>query len=209
MSQHPSAPPSPKTDIAPEVIAANSKDGQVLSLEETEGVLSGAVQAPGSEGLTPTKKSSRRKSSGEVSSQMPTSGTAGSDLGAAGDESRVSSVAGEEVVEDSDEEYMDEDERIIAAGGAGIPIDENGNPRPLLAELTPSDHGRKCLVLDLDETLLHSSFKVCLFPTFASELLLINGTLSKPTLRILSFQSRLKTKFIMYTFSSDLVLTTL
>lgn len=82
--------------------------------------------------------------------------------GLAADESHVSSASstGDEALEDSEDEYLDEDERIIAAGGMGIPVDENGLPRPLLAELTPSDNGRKCLVLDLDETLLHSSFKV-------------------------------------------------
>ena len=152
-----SAPPSPKADIAPEVIAANSRTGATLPLDETEGILSGAVQAPGSEGLTPTKKSSRRKSSGEASSM-------GMGGGENGNDSRVSSVAGnaDEVLEDSEDEYMDEDERIIAQGGAGIPMDEHGNPRPLLIELTPSNNGRKCLVLDLDETLVHSSFKVYL-----------------------------------------------
>lgn len=45
----------------------------------------------------------------------------------------------------------------------GIPIDEDGNPAPLLKELTPAYKGKKCLVLDLDETLVHSSFKVCFF----------------------------------------------
>ena len=153
-----SAPPSPKAEISPEVIAATSKTGATLPLDETEGILSGAVQAPGSEGLTPSKKSSRRKSTGEVSTMA---------MGASegGDESRVSSAAGgnaDDALEDSEEEYMDEDERIIAQGGAGIPIGENGLPRPLLVELSPSDGGRKCLVLDLDETLVHSSFKVSL-----------------------------------------------
>jgi len=32
----------------------------------------------------------------------------------------------------------------------------------LLKPLATEDAGKKCLVLDLDETLLHSSFKVCL-----------------------------------------------
>lgn len=34
-------------------------------------------------------------------------------------------------------------------------------PRALLPPITPEHKGRKCLVLDLDETLVHSSFKVC------------------------------------------------
>ncbi|ORY33459.1 HAD-like domain-containing protein [Naematelia encephala] len=42
----------------------------------------------------------------------------------------------------------------------GIPLDENGQPAPLLPVLDKQHQGRKCLVLDLDETLLHSSFKM-------------------------------------------------
>jgi RNA polymerase II subunit A small phosphatase-like protein len=34
-------------------------------------------------------------------------------------------------------------------------------PNPLLPAALPHLSGRKCLVLDLDETLVHSSFKVC------------------------------------------------
>lgn len=164
--------PSPKPEIAPEVLAASQPGGTPLSRDETGDVLSGAVQAPGSEGLTPKKEKRRKSSSGERS-------TDGAGLLAAaggGDTSRVSSLTSsqdsgddeeegeeEEAVEDSEEEeYIDEEERIIAQGGMGIPIDENGNPAPLLKELTPSYHGKKCLVLDLDETLVHSSFKVSL-----------------------------------------------
>ncbi|EKC98705.1 protein phosphatase [Trichosporon asahii var. asahii CBS 8904] len=59
-----------------------------------------------------------------------------------------------------DEDFEDEEDRLIAQGGIGIPLDENGNPAPLLPPLLDMDKGRKCLVLDLDETLLHSSFKM-------------------------------------------------
>lgn len=37
---------------------------------------------------------------------------------------------------------------------------QDGVPRPLLPPVSPKHAGRKCLVLDLDETLVHSSFKV-------------------------------------------------
>lgn len=37
---------------------------------------------------------------------------------------------------------------------------KNGVATPLLPPVKPEHVGRKCLVLDLDETLLHSSFKV-------------------------------------------------
>lgn len=35
-------------------------------------------------------------------------------------------------------------------------------PRPLLPPIAPEHIGRKCLVLDLDETLVHSNFRVSL-----------------------------------------------
>lgn len=59
-----------------------------------------------------------------------------------------------------DEDFEDEEDRLIAQGGIGIPLDEHGNPAPLLPPILDIDTGRKCLVLDLDETLLHSSFKM-------------------------------------------------
>ncbi|KZV93693.1 NLI interacting factor [Exidia glandulosa HHB12029] len=37
---------------------------------------------------------------------------------------------------------------------------QDGEPLPLLPTISPHHAGRKCLVLDLDETLVHSSFKV-------------------------------------------------
>ena len=45
-----------------------------------------------------------------------------------------------------------------AAAGAIMPTEP---PKWLLPPLSPRLAGRKCLVLDLDETLVHSSFKVC------------------------------------------------
>lgn len=58
------------------------------------------------------------------------------------------------------EEEEDLEERLIMNGGVGIPIGPDGVPRPLLPPIAPQHAGRKCLVLDMDETLLHSSFKV-------------------------------------------------
>lgn len=74
-----------------------------------------------------------------------------------GEESEESSI--EE--DDRRAEEEDEEERLILEGGAGIPKGPDGVPRPLLPPLSPQHAGRKCLVLDLDETLVHSSFKVC------------------------------------------------
>ncbi|KAI5476806.1 protein phosphatase [Pseudohyphozyma bogoriensis] len=62
------------------------------------------------------------------------------------------------------EEEEEEEDDVVARGGMGIPLDEDGNPRPLLGELVEGMEGRKCLVLDLDETLVHSSFKRMSFP---------------------------------------------
>ena len=63
-----------------------------------------------------------------------------------------------------DEDYLTDDQteeqRLIMQGGIGIPLDEFGNPCPLLPGIGSLDTGRKCLVLDLDETLVHSSFKM-------------------------------------------------
>ena len=120
---------------------------------------------PGSEAqLTPNKKH-RRRSGGEASSAHLTPSGSKADLTGV-TAADIESESGDDAAEESEEEYMDEDERIVAQGGAGIPLDEDGNPRPLLVELTPSDHGRKCLVLDLDETLVHSSFKFIHAPDF-------------------------------------------
>ncbi|KAJ3214455.1 hypothetical protein HDU67_001640 [Dinochytrium kinnereticum] len=49
----------------------------------------------------------------------------------------------------------------VAQGGAGVGGGGKRMPEKkwLLKPLTPEDAGKKCLVLDLDETLVHSSFK--------------------------------------------------
>ncbi|CED82022.1 protein phosphatase [Phaffia rhodozyma] len=57
-----------------------------------------------------------------------------------------------------DDEESDDDVGLL--GGVGIPLGPDGEPRPLLPPLGSHHNGRKCLVLDLDETLLHSSFKM-------------------------------------------------
>ncbi|TFY72138.1 hypothetical protein EVG20_g878 [Dentipellis fragilis] len=112
---------------------------KLLPEAETEGVTSGAVQPPGSTGE-------------EV---------AGVRAESSGDESDGTSFTEEEEGEDGAgvEEVEDEEDRLIMSGGAGIPIGPDGEPRPLLPPIAPQHAGRKCLVLDLDETLVHSSFK--------------------------------------------------
>ena len=139
-------PPSPKTHLLPP--------------SETAGVTSGAVQAPGSTGREEEEDSQGASSDEEDGEHNGTSG--------------------EGTVPDDDDE-----DRLILQGGIGIPIVvrdsitlsgsppvsnfldtfpfQDGVPRPLLPPVAPEHRGRKCLVLDLDETLLHSSFKVCFF----------------------------------------------
>ncbi|KAF8161011.1 HAD-like domain-containing protein [Crassisporium funariophilum] len=102
---------------------------------------SGAVQPPGSKGDSPTH---------EKPHASPAH-THGGD----GEESEDTSYTEEEELEDPE----DEEERLIFNGGAGIPIGPDGVPKPLLPPISPQHAGRKCLVLDLDETLVHSSFK--------------------------------------------------
>lgn len=128
---------------------------QLLPLEETDGVTSGAVQPPGS--------------TGEPIARIPTNES--SDY--------PDSMMDEEIAMLDEQE---EEERLMRNGGNGIPIGpvsllplrgfvyaklaiQDGLPRPLLPPVAPQHAGRKCLVLDLDETLVHSSFKV-LFLTF-------------------------------------------
>lgn len=72
-----------------------------------------------------------------------------------------------------------------------------GDQKWLLPPLRPELRGRKCLVLDLDETLVHSSFKVC--PTHAclwSLPLITSRFCTKPTSR---YQSRSKVSTTTYT----------
>ncbi|WFC95148.1 protein-serine/threonine phosphatase [Malassezia brasiliensis] len=60
----------------------------------------------------------------------------------------------------SEQELIAEEQRLISQGGTGILLDEYGQPRPLLPAAQGETATRKCLVLDLDETLVHSSFKM-------------------------------------------------
>lgn len=60
----------------------------------------------------------------------------------------------------SEQELIAEEQRLISQGGTGILLDEYGQPRPLLPAAQGVAATRKCLVLDLDETLVHSSFKM-------------------------------------------------
>lgn len=185
----PSAPASGDSDaskqaeesamVAATAASNNSRAGATLSQEETEGVTSGAVMPPGKE--TPAK-GRRRRSGKNGPESLITSVPEPGQRQVQRDSDDSDDDASDDDDDDDDE---DEEQGLIARGGVGIPIGEvrlrpsfvvlcprpggmltshprfqDGLPHPLLDELAPELKGRKCLVLDLDETLVHSSFKV-------------------------------------------------
>lgn len=190
----------PVSQPLPTAPTANS--GVVLPAEETEGVTSGAVVPPGQvaasqvpQAPTPTPRQRRRRAKQQQQARSGTDGiiTSVPEPGAVGggillaprhDEITSSEISTDEEDEDDldeseeEEEEEDEEQMLIARGGVGIPIGEDGLPHPLLDELSSDLHGRKCLVLDLDETLVHSSFKVSVLWPVAGSLLRL--TLSYP-----------------------------
>lgn len=147
--------PTQQTDQT--VIVPPTPTKILLPQEETKDVTSGAVQPPGSTGGDPIYEQALANVQQQQQDQQQRQGR---DSGDDSDES--TSFTDEEDLDDGHpmDEVEDEEERLIMNGGAGIPIGPDGLPRPLLPPLSPKHAGRKCLVLDLDETLVHSSFKV-------------------------------------------------
>ena len=189
------APSTPVTMPDEEVgLAKMFKDwwNLLTTLYQTAGVTSSAVQAPGSGSellaITPRRASQHREPSDASDAQNGTSsadadrtGTSGgyTDISESDREESSRRTGDQEAEYPLEEEYEDEEDRLIAQGGMGIPLDEvrpttqsrprdevgltawqHGLPAPLLPAMIKAHLGRKCLVLDLDETLLHSSFKV-------------------------------------------------
>ncbi|BGP57158.1 hypothetical protein JCM8202_005405 [Rhodotorula sphaerocarpa] len=170
----------------PPPTAPASQRGVVLPAEETEGVTSGAVVPPGQVAAsqaqsppTPTPRQRRRRAKQQqqqartgtesIITSVPEPGAVGGGilLAPRHDETTSSEFSTDDEEDDEDEEDLaeseeeeDEEQMLIARGGVGIPIGEDGLPHPLLDDLTEDLLGRKCLVLDLDETLVHSSFKM-------------------------------------------------
>ncbi|KAK2467769.1 hypothetical protein APHAL10511_000064 [Amanita phalloides] len=111
---------------------------------DLDNVMSGGVQQPGSGAILD------RTRGGEDSNQN-----------GVGEESEGSSFTEDDDLDDINgmDEVDDDEDRLILNGGTGIPIGPDGIPRPLLPPIAAQHIGRKCLILDLDETLVHSSFK--------------------------------------------------
>lgn len=160
------SPAATETDPAEiEVIVPPTPTKALLPISETEGMTSGAVQPPGSTGtdifspsLSTPVDVSHTPSVGTPSHAGDTSHTATDSEGSFTDEEGHGESEEPEVEEVEPMEEDDED-ALILNGGAGIPIGPDGELRPLLPPIAPHHVGRKCLVLDLDETLVHSSFK--------------------------------------------------
>ncbi|SJK97406.1 uncharacterized protein ARMOST_00658 [Armillaria ostoyae] len=119
----------------PDVIVPPPSSVYLLPQDETDGVTSGAVQPPGSTGEPIARTPTRDTDDSEATSYMDDDG------------------------DDTQIDMQAEEDRLIKNGGCGIPIGPDGMPQPLLPPIAPHHAGRKCLVLDLDETLVHSSFR--------------------------------------------------
>ncbi|KAJ7783066.1 HAD-like domain-containing protein [Mycena metata] len=136
------APPAINIERPPsradsEIIVQPPLSTHLLPEDETDGLTSGAVQPPGSTGDIIARTHTRDSS----------------------DESDGTSFTDDEGEDRHAYDEQAHEERLIRNGGSGIPIGPDGNPKPLLPPILPEHVGRKCLVLDLDETLVHSSFK--------------------------------------------------
>ncbi|KAH8107977.1 NIF-domain-containing protein [Cristinia sonorae] len=141
---HPVDIPSPSDD--PSVVVPPTPT-KLLPKDETEGLTSGAVVPPGATGHEhDSSHDHHHHHTHTQDSENESDGSTSLTDEESDDEGRL-------------DEIEDEEERLIMNGGAGIPMGPDGLPKPLLPPLAPKHAGRKCLVLDLDETLVHSSFK--------------------------------------------------
>ncbi|CBQ69583.1 related to PSR1-plasma membrane phosphatase required for sodium stress response [Sporisorium reilianum SRZ2] len=134
--------------------------GTKLPRAETGDVMSGAVVPPGASFVTADEaRKSRASSVNGARTSASSTHTSSAD-----DDDDEDDDEDEMELDEDDEDYLTDDQteeqRLIMQGGIGIPLDEFGNACPLLPAIGARDAGRKCLVLDLDETLVHSSFKM-------------------------------------------------
>ncbi|CAE7131205.1 unnamed protein product [Rhizoctonia solani] len=154
-SQEPASSPKTSTTIVPEHKPTTTKPPAPL----VEIPVSQPASADPEEVVPPSPKPKlvpHEESEGMTSGAVQPPGSTGAETD--GETSFTDDEEANKDVEDPDAD--DDEERLILAGGAGIPIGPDGQPKPLLPPLAPAHAGRKCLVLDLDETLVHSSFKL-------------------------------------------------
>lgn len=150
------SPPSTQTNLTEvDVVVSLTPAKALLPRFETEGVTSGAVQPSeltGTDIFSPSQLSH-----GDASSRGTKSHAGDISLIATDSEDSFTEFEeGQEVLEIEEVEPMED--ALILNGGTGIPIGLDGEPHPLLPPISSRHKGRKCLVLDLDETLVHSSF---------------------------------------------------
>lgn len=154
--------PNPKNTANPKPDYPTTPGGGTkLPKAETGDVMSGTVVPPGSSFATAPGGGGE----GEMRKSRASSLHHPASSCHSGDETRseTDDDDGEEEMEMESDYLTDdqtEEQRLILSGGIGIPLDQFGNPCPLLPPIFTPDSGRKCLVLDLDETLVHSSFKM-------------------------------------------------
>ncbi|OBZ70655.1 putative phosphatase PSR2 [Grifola frondosa] len=134
-----------------EIIVPPTPTTRLLPISETDGLTSGAVQPPGSTG----ENLAHAHEHGRIPPRDSIEDSDGSFTEEAVLRELVMVI-----------EVEDEEQRLIKKGGAGIPIGQDGQPCPLLPPVAPEYLGRKCLVLDLDETLVHSSLKAVPSPDY-------------------------------------------
>lgn len=140
------------------VVVSLAPHTALLPIFETEGVTSGAVQPPGStrtDIFSPSQLLYGDASSGGTKSYAGDMSYTATD--SEGNFTDLEVGHGEKEVLEIEEVDPMED-ALILNGGTGIPIGPDGEPHPLLPPISSRHKGRKCLVLDLDETLVHSSF---------------------------------------------------
>ncbi|KAG1808220.1 HAD-like domain-containing protein [Suillus subaureus] len=129
---------------------------------ETEGMTSGAVSPPGSTGTDILSPSQLSHGDASHTSSGRTKSHAGDILHTATDSEGsfidLEEGHGEKEVPEVEEVEPMKEDALILNGGTGIQTGPDGELHPLLPPISSRHKGRKCLVLDLDETLVHSSF---------------------------------------------------
>lgn len=154
----PSPQPTPKPEPAPQAQSPTLEIPSILPAVAPPAVDTVTPQAEDADVIVPPSPTNQVLPGDETAGLTSGAVVPPGSTGPQNDESDESSMLDEDDERRPEEEDLEE--RLILNGGVGIPIGPDGVPRPLLPPIAPQHAGRKCLVLDMDETLLHSSFKV-------------------------------------------------